>query len=238
MFIKEDAPESFKELYCHLSGGWWDEKRPNTWFADHDKQIYINMRGKQGAETPVFFYMYYQGYIVEFAVWDYDEHDEHVYVKIPDALKYQKSEIESVIRTAHEETDAFTHFMHYRVNEIKNCEFKWSIYRKYNEKIILHKSERSVSMKNKDYVIIQVQDIISAGTTKPPLGRHSYIIYLHPEDRKIHINTDFRRKENQNYQCCMHYDRILCNSLAEFSTLPEKKIQNQAYGAWMDGAHS
>jgi len=82
----------------------------------------------------------------------------------------------------------------------------------------------------KAYVSITKQHIIFSGTT--PYG-HDYIVYLNPEDKKIHVNAHF-----YGSQCCMYYDRILCNTLEELETLSESEIQNQAYNAWMDGAHS
>ena len=127
MFISEITPEEYKTIYCKLSGGYWNEKTPkyNNWFVDYQNYIYINRSGKRGAETPVFFNMYYQNCVIEFGIWDYDEHDNHVYVTIPESKKYQKSEIESIIRTAHKETNCFDNG-YSRVNDINNCGFKWN----------------------------------------------------------------------------------------------------------------
>lgn len=40
------------------------------------------------------------------------------------------------------------------------------------------------------------------------------------------------------YNCCSYYDRKLCDTISKFEEMSKEKIESQAYGSWMDGAHS
>lgn len=64
-----------------------------------------------------------------------------------------------------------------------------------------------------------------------------YIIYLSPDDVrwKIRINT-YYLPQGATVKICVHYDRGLCKTMEEYNCLPISYIEEQAYGAWMDGA--
>ena len=42
--------------------------------------------------------------------------------------------------------------------------------------------------------------------------------------------------QGEKVRLCTHYDRGLCETLEEYKSLPIDRIENQAYGSWMDGA--
>lgn len=89
-----------------------------------------------------------------------------------------------------------------------------------------------------DYMEIPAGNVIKESRTKiPGFCDKPYIVYIYPgESRmKIHINTDFS-PQGKKVRLCTHYDRGLCETLEEYKSLPIDRIENQAYGSWMDGA--
>ena len=64
-----------------------------------------------------------------------------------------------------------------------------------------------------------------------------YIIYVRPGDprKRIRINTRYLPR-GDSVRLDVHYDRGLCDTLEEYRRLSREAIEEQAYGAWMDGA--
>lgn len=68
-------------------------------------------------------------------------------------------------------------------------------------------------------------------------GSHNYIIYCNPEDPKyqVHVNAFYIKRDNA-VEIRMNYDRSLCRTMYDYYSLDPNYIENQAYGAFMDGA--
>lgn len=73
-------------------------------------------------------------------------------------------------------------------------------------------------------------------TTRKGLCDTEYIIYR--ENENIVIAGTQRAWDVKNGNICVYptYTRRLAKSLEEFYEIPIGKIENYAYGAWMDGA--
>ena len=75
--------------------------------------------------------------------------------------------------------------------------------------------------------------------------KHSFLVYWNNSDDRwpIHINTNFHHFDEQGegtMQICLSEgwgcpDRILCKTMEEFESLTINQLQEQAYGAFMDG---
>ena len=79
---------------------------------------------------------------------------------------------------------------------------------------------------------ISEANIISRGIS----NGHEYIVYC--SDKGVNVNTDFKKIGKDMYNCCSYYDRNLCDTISKFEEMSKEKIESQAYGSWMDGAHS
>ena len=79
---------------------------------------------------------------------------------------------------------------------------------------------------------ISEANIISRGIS----NGHEYIVYC--SDKGVNVNTDFKKINNDMYNCCSYYDRKLCDTISKFEEMSKEKIESQAYGSRMDGAHS
>ena len=100
------------------------------------------------------------------------------------------------------------------------------------------KREDKNPKKLSDYMEIPAGNVIKESRTNiPGFFDKTYIVYIYPgESRmKIHINTDFS-PQGKKVRLCTDYDRGLCETLEEYKSLPIDRIENQAYGAWRDGA--
>lgn len=89
-----------------------------------------------------------------------------------------------------------------------------------------------------DYIEIFNEAVLKESqTTKPGFCDTKYIIYLNPASpgQKIRVNT-YYRSTGDKISLCQYYDRGLCDTMDEYWHLTLDYIENQAYGAWMDGA--
>ncbi|MDE6313780.1 MAG: hypothetical protein K2M46_09235 [Lachnospiraceae bacterium] len=71
-------------------------------------------------------------------------------------------------------------------------------------------------------------------TTEPGWCNKHYVIYIDC-DGEIRINSNYIIYEDK-VKLCQPYDRKLCDSLEEYKCLELSYIEEQAYGAYMDGA--
>ncbi len=83
---------------------------------------------------------------------------------------------------------------------------------------------------------IPEENILMFSTTRDTLCNHSFIVYIDNLKGDIRVNADFRKSDSGNYICCKLYDRPLCNTVSDFKKMTTEEIENQAYGAYMDGA--
>ena len=86
-------------------------------------------------------------------------------------------------------------------------------------------------------IIIKSEMIILKGiTTREGLCNTKYVVFK--EHENIVIAGTQRVWDVKNGNICVYptYTRRLAKSLEEFYEIPIGKIENYAYGAWMDGA--
>jgi hypothetical protein len=95
--------------------------------------------------------------------------------------------------------------------------------------ILLVKHQSNISQ---PFFQISEANIISRGIS----NGHEYIVYC--SDKGVNVNTDFKKIGKDMYNCCSYYDRKLCDTISKFEEMSKEKIESQAYGSWMDGAHS
>ncbi len=82
------------------------------------------------------------------------------------------------------------------------------------------------------YFKIPEENILMFSSTR----EHSFIVYINICKGDIRVNADFRKSDDGKYICCSFYDRPLCNTVSNFEKMTTEEIENQAYGAYMDGA--
>lgn len=90
----------------------------------------------------------------------------------------------------------------------------------------------------RNYIIVKKEDIVTSGVTGESFGKHRYLVYVSPEERnwKIRMNAEFYEDDDGNYICCSSYERGICRTVEEFRSMTTEEIENEAYGAYMDGA--
>lgn len=82
------------------------------------------------------------------------------------------------------------------------------------------------------YFEITEQNILFKGV----IYEHEYIVYC--INNSVNVNTEYRMIGKGLYRCCIYYDRKLCDTISEFNGMDKNEIESQAYGSYMDGAHS
>lgn len=85
--------------------------------------------------------------------------------------------------------------------------------------------------KTDDFFEIGSGSIIDRGADR---SGHDYIVYC-SGNGSVRVNTYFTNK-NDNYSCCVFYDRKLCDNIEDYNDLSAEYIESQAYGSYMDGA--
>ncbi|MBQ8824425.1 MAG: hypothetical protein IJZ64_04250 [Ruminococcus sp.] len=93
----------------------------------------------------------------------------------------------------------------------------------------------------KSYIEVKEQNIILTGVTHSPWGKHKFIVYLDENNSErnrinVRVSTDYYEVKKGVYECCIYYDRGLCNTIDEFRNITIGEIERQAYGSYMDGA--
>ncbi len=82
---------------------------------------------------------------------------------------------------------------------------------------------------NAHYFTVSAGDVIAHCC----VSEHKYIVYK--KNGRIYVNAMYR-VTGQWYECCIHYDRWLCDDMEAYKKLTKEDIDSQGYGAYMDGA--
>lgn len=85
------------------------------------------------------------------------------------------------------------------------------------------------------YFKVDEANVLMRSKTNHNLGGVSFIVYVSSGKKDIRVNTFFREESNSIYNCCSYYDRKLCDTIEAFEKMSTAEIENQAYGANMDG---
>lgn len=89
-----------------------------------------------------------------------------------------------------------------------------------------------------EQIVIKPEMIILKGvTTQATLGNKHYIVYQADDGVSITGNDFEWGPKNNNVIIPVSYTRRLAKSLEDFYRISMSEIENQAYGAYMDGAH-
>lgn len=94
-----------------------------------------------------------------------------------------------------------------------------------------------VIIMNNDWFIVKVENYIDKGivTLWSFKQDYPYLVYR-AQSGEVRVNTYFKEKSENEYECCKYCDRLLTNSIEEYERLSKKDFESQVYGSWMDGA--